>query len=219
MFYDPDVGDHGLAYNPIKALTVPRPIGWISTISKDGVGNLAPYSYFNGLSYNPAFVMFSGGCRTDGSKKDTVVNAEKTGEFVFNMATWDTRSQMNDTSWILDPDVNELAAAGLTAVPSTKVAPPRVAESPVQLECRYHETIVLPGNKPQEVHHVVFGRVVGVHIDDEFITSEGLVDTLKMKVIARLGYKDYTVIESSFSIDNVTIDSMATGWDAAKKTL
>ena len=111
MYFDADKNDHGLPYNPIKALTVPRPIGWISTISKNGVGNLAPYSYFNGLSYTPPFVMFSGGSREDGSKKDSVLNAEETGEFVFNIATWDNKDKMNDTSWIDDPDIDELRLA------------------------------------------------------------------------------------------------------------
>jgi len=215
MYYDADRNDHGLPYNPVKALTVPRPIGWISTVSADGVGNLSPFSYFNGLSYNPAFVMFSGGCRPDGIKTDTVKNAEETGEFVFNLATWDTRNQMSDTSWIMDSDVDELAETGLTALPSVRVKPPRVAESPAHFECLYHQTVVLPGNTPEDVHHVVFGRVVGVHIDDDYITEDGLVDTLKMKVIARLGYKDFTCVDSAFSLDKLTIEAMSTSWGKA----
>jgi flavin reductase (DIM6/NTAB) family NADH-FMN oxidoreductase RutF len=206
MYFNADRNDHGLPYNPIKALTVPRPIGWISTISKDGIGNLAPFSYFNGLSYNPPFVMFSGGCHDDGGKKDTVRNAEETGEFVFNLATWDTREQMNETSWIDDPDVDELTATGLTPIPSVQVRPPRVKESPAHFECLYHQTVTLPGNAPESVHHVVFGRVVGVHIDDAYITEDGLVDTLKMKVIARLGYKDYTTVDNIFSMNKRTVE-------------
>lgn len=215
MYYDAEKNDHGLPYNPVKALTVPRPIGWISTVSADGIGNLSPFSYFNGLSYNPAFVMFSGGCRPDGSKKDTVRNAEETGEFVFNLATWDTRDQMNDTSWIMDPDVDELAKAGLTALPSVRVKPPRVGESPAHFECLYHQTVTLPGHTPEDVHHVVFGRVVGVHIDDDYITEDGLVDTLKMKVIARLGYKDFTRADTAFTLDRLTIEAMSTSWGKA----
>tara|TARA_R110000787_G_scaffold36159_3_gene92598 strand:- start:2185 stop:2856 length:672 start_codon:yes stop_codon:yes gene_type:complete len=200
MYYETEKNDHGLPYNPIKALTVPRPIGWISTVSKDGIGNLSPYSFFNALSYNPPFVMISGGCKDDGSKKDTVVNAEETGEFVFNLATWDTREKMSDTSWIVESDVDELAAVGLTAAPSNLVKPPRVAESPAHFECLYHDTVVLPGNAPESVHHVVFGRVIAVHINDDYITDDGLVDTLKMKVIARLGYMDYTTVDNIFSM-------------------
>ncbi|NKB20616.1 MAG: flavin reductase family protein [Alphaproteobacteria bacterium] len=204
MYFDADKNDHGLPYNPIKALTVPRPIGWISTISKDGVGNLAPFSYFNGLSYNPPFVMFSGGSRDDGTKKDSVLNAEETGEFVFNIATYANKDKMNDSSWIEDPAVDELTEVGLTPVPSIQVKPPRVKESPAHFECVYHQTVVLPSHKPESVHHVVFGRVVGVHVDDDYINEDGLVDTLKMKVIARLGYKDYTTVESTFSMNKRT---------------
>lgn len=210
MYYDADKNDHGLPYNPIKALTVPRPIGWISTISKDGVGNLAPFSFFNALSYNPPFVMFSAGAREDGTKKDSVINAEETGEFVYNIATWDTRHQMSETSWIMEPEVDELAKVGLTAIPSKRIKPPRVAESPAQFECLYHDTYTLPGHTPESVHQVVFGRVIGVHIKDEFITEDGLVDLLKMKVIARLGYMDYTTVESTFSMKKRTVEEKYT---------
>ena len=96
MYYEPDKNDHGLRYNPLKACVVPRPIGWITTLSAEGVVNLAPFSFFNLLSYDPPFVMFSaGGHEEDGGKKDTVVNVEATGEFVYNMATWAQREQMN----------------------------------------------------------------------------------------------------------------------------
>jgi flavin reductase (DIM6/NTAB) family NADH-FMN oxidoreductase RutF len=206
MYYETDRNNHGLRYNPIKALTVPRPIGWISTVSRDGIGNLAPFSFFNALSYNPPFVMFSAGCREDGTRKDSVRNAEETGEFVFNMATWDTRNQMSDTSWIDDPAIDELAETGLTPLPSVQIKPPRVAESPAHFECLHHQTVLLPGNTPQSVHHVVIGRVIGIHIDDAYITPEGLVDTLGMKVIARLGYKDYTTVESVFSMNKRTVE-------------
>ncbi len=218
MYFETDKNDHGLPYNPIKALTVPRPIGWISTISKDGIGNLSPYSYFNGLSYNPPFVMFSGGCNEDGSKKDTVRNAEETGEFVYNLATWDTRQQMSDTSWILDSEVDELAEVGLTAAPSKLVKPVRVAESPAQFECLYHGTYTLPSNAPEAEHHVVFGKVVAVHIDDDFITEDGLVDTLKMKIIARLGYMDYTTVDNVFSMKKMTVEELYNPTSAGETT-
>jgi flavin reductase (DIM6/NTAB) family NADH-FMN oxidoreductase RutF len=200
MYYDTNEKNHGLPHNPFKALTVPRPIGWISTLSKNGIGNLSPYSYFNGLSYDPPFVMFSAGNRSDGSKKDSVLNAEETGEFVVNISTWDTRFQMNDTSWIMEPETDELEKTGLTAIDSINVKPKRVAESPVHFECKYHQTVQLPGNKNAGFHHVVFGQVIGIHIKDEFITDEGIVDILKMKIIARLGYNDYTLIDKTFSI-------------------
>ena len=136
--------------------------------------------------------MFSAGNRADGSKKDSVLNTEETGEFVVNMSTWDTRHQMNDTSWIMEPETDELEKTGLTAIDSINVKPKRVAESPVHFECKYHQIVQLPGNKNEGFHHVIFRQVIGIHIKDEFITDDGIVDTLKMKVIARLGYNDYS---------------------------
>ena len=201
MFYEADANDHGLPYNPIKACVVPRPIGWISTMSAAGAVNLAPFSFFNALSYDPPYVTFSaGGHPDDGGAKDTVVNAEKTGEFVYNMATWAQRLQMNKTALITERGTDEMAAAGLDGLASRMVRPPRVKGSPVHFECVHHQTVVLPGRTPKTSHHLVIGRVVGVHIDDDALTADGLVDVLKFRPIARLGYMDYTSVDSVFSM-------------------
>ena len=205
MFYEADANDHGLPYNPIKACVVPRPIGWISTMSAAGDANLAPFSFFNVLSYDPAYVTFSAGGHTDdGGIKDSVVNAETTGEFVYNMATWDQRLQMNETALITERDTDEMAVAGLEGLPSHMVRPPRVKGSPVHFECVHHQTVVLPGRSPEKSHHMVIGRVVGVHIDDAALTADGLVDVLKIRPIARLGYKDYTSVETVFSMPKLS---------------
>jgi flavin reductase (DIM6/NTAB) family NADH-FMN oxidoreductase RutF len=205
MYYETDKNNHGLRYNPLKALVVPRPIGWITTISADGIVNLAPFSFFNLLSYDPPFVLFSaGGHEGDGGKKDTVLNVEATGEFVYNMATWSQRDQMNATAMIIDRRVDEMAAAGLEALPSRLVRPPRVKGSPVHFECRLHQVIALPDRRSPESHHVVIGQVVAVHIDDAALTADGRVDTLKLRPIARLGYKDYTSVESVFQMEKRT---------------
>jgi flavin reductase (DIM6/NTAB) family NADH-FMN oxidoreductase RutF len=205
MYYEPDKNNHGLRYNPLKSCVVPRPIGWITTMSPAGVVNLAPFSFFNALSYDPPFVLFSaGGHEEDGGKKDSVVNVEATGEFVFNMATWAQRDQMSKTALIVERGVDEMAAAGLEPLPSRAVRPPRVKGSPVHFECRHHQTVVLPGHKPAAVHHVVIGRVVGVHIDDAALTADGRVDVLKIRPIARLGYKDYTSVDSLFTMEKRT---------------
>lgn len=202
MFYEPDKNDHGLPYNPFKACVVPRPIGWISTISPEGLVNLAPFSFFAGLSYDPPFVLFSAGGRPDdGEKKDSAANAQATGEFVFNMATYAQKDAMTQTALIEERGVDEMAAAGLEPLPSRLVKPPRVKGAPVHFECKYHQTVELPGHSPASKHQVVFGQVIGVHIEDEFITDEGLVDILKIRPIARLGYKDYTSIDSVFSME------------------
>ncbi len=195
MFYDAVANTHGLKWDPFKALVTPRPIGWISTLGKNGVVNLAPYSFFNAVSTDPHFVMFS-----SGGRKDSQRNAEETGEFVCSLATYDLREAMNRTSQHVGPEVDEMALAGLTAAPSKLVAPPRVAESPVAFECRYWRTIDLPGpNGGPGTHAIVLGQVVGVHIDDAVIVGDK-VDVTKVKPIARLGYGDYAVIDEVFEL-------------------
>lgn len=201
MYYEPGVTDHGLRYNPLKACVVPRPIGWITTLSADGVVNLAPFSFFNLLSYDPPFVLFSAGVHeSDGGRKDTVANVEATGEFVYNMATWAQREPMNQTARILDRGVDELAAAGLAPLSSRLVRPPRVAGSPVQFECRLHQVVRLPGRTPAAEHSVVIGQVVAVHIDDQALTADGRVDIVKIRPIARLGYQDYAAVDAVFQM-------------------
>jgi flavin reductase (DIM6/NTAB) family NADH-FMN oxidoreductase RutF len=201
MFYEPSKDDHGLPFNPYKSIVVPRPIGWISTLSRDGIVNLAPYSQFNNLGYDPPYVIFSANCRPDsGSRKDSVRNATDTGEFVVNMATYDQRHAINVTSQFFPPGVDEAALARLAMIPSRLVKPPRVETSPVHLECAFHGAMVLPGNSPDQVAHLVIGRVVGVHIRDDVITPDGKLDVLKMRPLARLGYHDYTTVESIFTM-------------------
>lgn len=195
MFYDAVANSHGLQWDPFKALVSPRPIGWISTLGQNGVVNLAPYSFFNAVSTDPHFVMFS-----SGGRKDSQRNAEETGEFVCSLATFALRGAMNRTSQHVGPEVDELELAGLTPAPSKLVAPPRVAESPVAFECKYWRTIELPGpDGGPGTHAIVLGQVVGVHIDDAAIV-DGKVDVTKLKPIARLGYGDYAVIDEVFEL-------------------
>jgi len=201
MFYEPDKDDHGLPFNPYKSVVVPRPIGWISTVSREGVVNLAPYSQFNNLGYDPPYVMFSANSLAgSGKRKDSVKNAADTGEFVVNMATYELRHAVNLTSQFLPPEVDEAALAGLEMIPCRMVKAPRVAASPVHLECRFHSALALPGNAFDQVHHVVIGRVVGVHVRDDVLTSEGKLDIVKIRPLARLGYFDYTTVDSVFTM-------------------
>lgn len=204
MFFEPGQHrQHGLPYNPFKALVVPRPIGWITTLDAAGVVNLAPYSFFNALSDAPPMVFFAsnGRPRSDGGGKDSLRNAEASGEFVVNLATWELREQMNATSAPLPPGESELGRTDLTLLPSEKVAPPRVAQSPVHLECRWLRTVDLPCTLPDSGNYLVIGEVVGFHIDDSLITEEGLVDIARARPIARLGYRDYSLVETVFSLD------------------
>jgi flavin reductase (DIM6/NTAB) family NADH-FMN oxidoreductase RutF len=202
MFYETATNDHGLKYNPYKSIVTPRPIGWISTLSRDGVANLAPYSQYNNLGYDPPYVMFSAGSNPgDGRRKDSVLNATETGEFVANMATYDLRHEVDKSSHYVDPDVDEFEYAGLTKEASQMVKAPRVAESPVHLECRFVQSVVLPGYSIGNIVHIVIGEVIGVHIRDEFIGADGKLDMLKIRPLARMGYFDYTSVESIFTME------------------
>lgn len=195
MFYETARNDHGLPHDPFKAIVAPRPIGWISSVSAKGEINLAPYSYFNGVSSQPPCVMFA----SEG-RKDSIANVAETGEFVCNLATWDLREQMNATSATLPRDVNEMEVAGLAAAPSRLVKPPRVAASPCALECRLVRIVSLGDDDPALAdRHIVIGKVVGVHIDERFI-KDGMLDTAAMRPIARCGYRNYAVVLDQFEM-------------------
>jgi len=144
--------------------------------------------------------MFAANQTTDGRRKDTVVNVEQSGEFVYNMATYDLREAVNLSAQQVPSEVDEFELAGVTKAPSRLVKSPRVAESPVHFECLYYQTFRLPGNSPMSTVDIVIGKVIGIHIQDQFITSDGKLDILKIRPIARLGYYDYTIVESVFQM-------------------
>ena len=181
--------NHGMAHNPFKALVAPRPIGWISSISKAGVLNLAPYSFFNAVSDAPPLVMFS-----SAGRKDSLTNIEETGEFTCSMATEALVDAMNLSSAPVAPNVDEFRLAILETAPSLAVKPPRVAASPSALECRLWKTLALPRTEASQLEHVVvFGHVVAIYIDDAYVQN-GIVDTGAMRPLARMGYMDYSVV-------------------------
>ena len=200
MYYEPGVTPHGLPHDPFKSCVIPRPIGWISTVNGQGQHNLAPYSQFTNVTFNPPIVMFSANQGTGGQRKDSVRNAEETGEFVWNMATYALREAVNKTAEELPYGVDEFEHAGLAKLPSRKVRPMRVAGSPIQFECVYLNTVRFPGVPPMGTVDVVFGRVVAVHIDDEALDPNGLVDVLKIQPLARMGYYDYTYVDNKFQM-------------------
>jgi len=192
VFYEPDKRDRDLLpHDPFKAFIAPRPIGWVSTVSASGAVNLAPYSYFNAVCDTPPTVMFS-----SNGAKDSMMFAHETGEFVWNMATWDLREPMNLSSADLPRGSSEFEHAGLELAPSRLVAPPRVAAAPVSLECKVTQVVQIEDGP----NIVTFGRVVGVHLDEAAIV-DGRVDLTRLKPIARCGYRgDYTVVESLFEM-------------------
>jgi flavin reductase (DIM6/NTAB) family NADH-FMN oxidoreductase RutF len=195
MFYETSKNDHGLPRDPFKAIVSPRPVGWITSMSARGEINLAPYSFFNAVSDDPPIVMFS----SDGYK-DSLSFVAETKEFVCNLATFELRTAMVETSASFARGVNEMAAAGLAPAPSRLVRPPRVAASPAALECKLLQIVDLNDLTGASVHrHVVFGQVVGVHLDDRFLKN-GRLDTAALQPIARCGYSDYAVVDKVFAV-------------------
>lgn len=199
MFYQPEKNDHGLARAPFKSCTVPRAIGWLSTLSPDGVPNLAPYSQFTNLSFEPPYVAVSINRGRSQKRKDTTVNIELTGEFVHNMVTFDLREAMNITAAGFPTEVDEFEAAGLEKAASRFVKPWRVAASPIQFECRHVQTLCLPGKHGVTID-LIIGLVVGVHVKDEYIRTDGKIDIAAIRPLARMGYSDYTTVDSVFEM-------------------
>jgi flavin reductase (DIM6/NTAB) family NADH-FMN oxidoreductase RutF len=179
--YEPSKG-HGLKHDPLNAIVAPRPIGWVSTVDGEGRRNLAPYSFFNAFNYHPPIIGFA-----SIGRKDSLNNAEATGEFVWNLATRPLAEAMNATSAMVAHRVDEFALGGLTPAPSRKVAPPRVLESPVNFECRVAQILQLQGANGGKIDtFVVFGEAVAVHIAPELIV-DGVYDTAAARPITRLG--------------------------------
>jgi flavin reductase (DIM6/NTAB) family NADH-FMN oxidoreductase RutF len=196
IFYEPHSRDRKrFPHDPFKALVVPRPIGWISTMSAQGELNLAPYSYFNGFSSVPPVVGFS----SEGDKDSSTFAAE-TGEFVWSMATWELRDAMNASAASLPRGQSEFAHAKLDTAPSRLVKPPRVAASPAAFECKVTEVVKIKDlDGSDSGRRLVLGRVVGIHIDARFV-RDGRVDSAAMRPIARGGYDEYSVVERVFSM-------------------
>lgn len=196
MIYDALKGDHGLPHDPLLALVAPRPIGWISSVSKTGVRNLAPYSFFNLVAGQPPVVIF--GSHT---VKDSQRNIEETGEFVCNVADWNFREQVNRSSAPAPPEIDEFDLTGVEAIESHYVGPPRVKNVKAALECRYVKTVSLPSaTDAPNASSLLVGLVVGVFIDDS-VVENGLVDVRRIKPISRLGYLDYSVVQDVFVME------------------
>jgi flavin reductase (DIM6/NTAB) family NADH-FMN oxidoreductase RutF len=195
MFYEPALRNHGLSHDPLKALVAPRPIGWISSLSAAGVINLAPYSFFNLVSDRPPIVMFS----SDG-RKDSLANVEETGEFVCNIVTEAFTAAMNTSSAPFPPEINEFEKVGLAMEASRLVKPPRVQGIAAALECKVTDICPLAGlNGHAGRYTMVLGEVIGVHVD-EAILKDGRVDAQHFRLLARLGYMDYAVVERVFEL-------------------
>jgi flavin reductase (DIM6/NTAB) family NADH-FMN oxidoreductase RutF len=180
-FYEPAKG-HGLPHDPLNAIIGPRPIGWISTRGRSGAQNLAPYSFFNAFNYYPPIIGFS-----SIGAKDSLRNAEETGEFVWNLATHDLAEAMNATCAGVPYEVDEFERAGLTPVGSRNVSAPRVAESPVNFECKVTQIVRLQDQHSAPVETwLILGEVIGVHIAPNLL-KDGVFDTFGAGVVLRAG--------------------------------
>lgn len=200
MHYAPGRDPCPLPFSPFKSCTVPRPIGWLSTLSRDGSANLAPYSQWQNLSFDPPMVMFAANQYADGRRKHTVINAEDTGWFVWNMATYALREAVNISAMEWPGGVDEFAHAGVTKAPCIDAPGPRVAESPAHFECRYLSTTRLRGNSGHGWVDVVFGEVMRIHVNDAVIRADGKLDIPLIRPLARMGYHDYTSVTDTFEM-------------------
>lgn len=184
-----------------NSVVAPRPIGWISTVDADGVPNLAPFSYFNGMSATPPMVMFACNAPDDRPEKDTLANARATGEFAANLATWELRHAMNRSSATVPHGVDEFELAGVTRLPSRIIRAPQVAQSPVSMECRVLRIFDFEPEQPGDRRSsVVFGRVLSIRVDDAYLDANGRFDVLRAAPIARLGGFNYLAVRELFEL-------------------
>jgi flavin reductase (DIM6/NTAB) family NADH-FMN oxidoreductase RutF len=196
MQFNPETIDASLTYKLLSGTIVPRPIGWISTVSPNGVNNLAPYSFFNAVSGDPPHVLFCSGKRS-GAHKDSAGNALATGEFVVNLVSESTAAAMNLTATELPADVDEFAYAGLTALPSVLVAAPRVGESLVNFECKVVHSYEIEGGGSV----IVVGRVVMMHVANEILDERYRIDYGVYKPVGRLAGSGYCRVNDLFEME------------------
>ena len=198
MQFNPDDLERSAVYKLLTGSIIPRPIGWISSISEDKINNLAPFSYFNMLGDDPPHVMFS--TRRDNDKnKDTLNNVLATKQFVVNMVTEDVVEQMNTTSQSIPADESEFDLANLTPIPSVKIKPMRVKESKIHFECELVHHYFLEGHQ-QGGACVVIGRIVMMHFDDSILLDDYKINLETYKPVSRLAGSNYSKIGEMLSI-------------------
>jgi flavin reductase (DIM6/NTAB) family NADH-FMN oxidoreductase RutF len=186
------------AYNWMVNLITPRPIAWVSTLSADGKTNLAPFSFFNGVTANPPTLLFVPVNTRDGAKKDTVRNIEATSEFVVNIVSHAQAVPMNACAALLPHGESEFDAFDIASAPSLRVRPPRVAAAPAAFECALHQ-IVNVGEGPLAAH-IIIGRILCAHVTDGVLDARGHIDPAKLDTIGRLGGEDYATTRERFSL-------------------
>lgn len=195
----------GELYQHMIRLITPRPIAWVSTLSASGVANVAPFSYFNAVGSRPPTLMFCPANKPDGSKKDTLVHIERSGEFVVNIVSADLAEAMNQTAADYDIETSEFAKAGLTPGVSAIVQPPRVAEARAHFECQVH-TILHLGTGPGGAS-VVIGRIVHLHMDDAILDENGRIDPDRLDTLGRMGGITYCHTRDRFDLERPKADA------------
>ncbi|MEM6307228.1 MAG: flavin reductase family protein [Pseudomonadota bacterium] len=197
MFYEPKNG-HGLKHNPFNAIVAPRPIAWVATRGTDGRDNLAPYSFFNAVAYDPPQVMFASTSVKDdrGDTKDSVAQIRETHVFSISVVEYAARDQMNASSAPLAAHDDEFETAGVIKAECETISCPRVATAPATLECQLTQIVTLPG----AANFTVFGEVTGIHIRDDAMV-DGRFDVTGFKLLTRMGYVDYATIAETFTLN------------------
>ena len=190
-------------YKLIVSTVVPRPIAWVVTQSAAGVVNAAPYSFFNAVGGDPPLLVVSIEGLGDGRRKDTANNIRQSGQFVVNLVSNANAEAMVVTAVDFPPETSEVAAAGLAVLPSTRIAPPRLADSPVAFECEHYQTVELPGERD-----LVLGRIVCMHVADEAVMDAArcYIDTPKLDLVGRMhGRGWYARSRDQFEIERMTV--------------
>ena len=195
----PDKEDASVVYSAMIRAIAPRPIAWVSTISPNGVPNLAPFSYFNGVCSKPATLMFSPVNKPDGSKKDTVRNIEAGGQFVVNVVSFSAAKPMLKSAGDFEYEESEFEAAGLTPQASKLVDPPAVAESPIQFECELMQ--IVPVGEGPHAANLVLGKILLIRISERVLDSRGKIDQELVDAIGRMGGRDYCRTTERFGIE------------------
>ena len=203
MFYRIEDG-HGLPHDPFSAIVSPRPIAWISSQDSQGRGNLAPYSFFTAVAYSPPQVVISsvGGKVDRATGKDSISNIRETGVFCINIAGRDDAPRLNASSAPYPAATDEAQALSIPMAPCHAIVGQRVADAPAALECRLQQIVPLEG----EQNFLMIANVVAVHLDDAYLTTEGRFDVTRYAPLARLGYLDFTSVETVFPLKRPKLD-------------
>ena len=198
MFYEVTEKNDWLTH--FKSLIVPRPIGWISSKNNDGQINLAPYSFFNAIATIPPMVVIGpGGYSKSGNNKDTLLNIKNNPEFVCNFVSWDVKDIMNESSYSFDNNESEIEKLNIETENSTMVSIPRVKLSPAHFECTLFKIIDLPSDSKGNPNHLIIGNIIGINISDKIIKNN-MIDIGELKPISRMGYDEYALINTIFSM-------------------